>query len=205
MRDRYREHVRAAVLEAAHESIVERGWERVRMGEIADAVGVSRALLYKEFKDKRGLGEAVVLQEAARFIQGIEEVLAPHRADAGGGLAAAVDFTLEEAERSPLLRAVLISNGELSSQSATGILPLLTTSAQLLDLATRSLAGWLTSNFPDLVAEEVSDAADALVRLTVSHLAVPTWTLSETSRKITDVGLRYLGLSVRPTAESLPQ
>ncbi|WP_278255486.1 TetR/AcrR family transcriptional regulator [Nocardioides convexus] len=112
MRDRYREHVRAAVLETAHDLIVKRGWERVRMGEIADAVGVSRALLYKEFKDKPGLGEAVVLREAARFIDGIEEVLAHHRADAGRGLAAAVDFTLEEAERSPLLRAVLISNGE---------------------------------------------------------------------------------------------
>ena len=106
---------------------------------------------------------------------------------------------LEEAERSPLLRAVLISNGELSSQSATGILPLLTTSAQLLDLSTRSLANWVTYNFPDLVTEEVSDVADALVRLTVSHLALPTWTRPETSRKITEVGLRYLGLSVRPS------
>jgi AcrR family transcriptional regulator len=205
MRDRYREHVRAAVLETAHDLIVERGWERVRMGEIADAVGVSRALLYKEFKDKPGLGEAVVLKEAARFIDGIEEVLARHRADAGRGLAAAIDFTVEEAERSPLLRAVLISNGELSSQSATGILPLLTTSSQLLDLATRSLATWVTSNFPDLDAEEVSDAADALVRLTVSHLALPRWTRPETSRKITEVGLRYLGLSVAPSPDLSPK
>ena len=51
------------------------------MSEIAEAVGISRALLYKEFGDKPGLGEAVVLREAARFIEGIEGVLAHHDAD----------------------------------------------------------------------------------------------------------------------------
>ena len=96
MRERYREHVRAAVLETAHDLIAERGWERVRMGEIAEAVGVSRALLYKEFGDKPGLGEAVVLREAARFIEGIENVLAHHGSDASSGLAASVGFVLED-------------------------------------------------------------------------------------------------------------
>ena len=81
MRERYREHVRAAVLETAHDLIAERGWDRVRMSEIAEAVGVSRALLYKEFGDKPGLGEAVALREAARLIEGIEDVLA-HRIEA---------------------------------------------------------------------------------------------------------------------------
>ncbi len=194
MRERYRDHVRAAVLETAHDMIVERGWDRVRMGEIADTVGVSRALLYKEFKDKPGLGEAVVLREAVRFVDGIEGVLECFRSDVSRGLAAAVDYTLEEAERSPLLRAVLIANGDPTSQSATGMLPLLTTSARSLDLATRSLARWVTSNFPDLDVQEVFDAADALVRLTVSHLALPTGSRSDTSHKITEVGRRYLGL-----------
>ena len=42
----------------------------------------------------------------------------------------------------------------------------------------------------------MADAAEALVRLTVSHLALPTMSRKDTSRKITEVGLRYLGLSV---------
>ncbi|MEQ7847267.1 MULTISPECIES: TetR/AcrR family transcriptional regulator [Nocardioides] len=197
MRERYREHVRAAVLETAHDLIAERGWERVRMGEIAEAVGVSRALLYKEFGDKPGLGEAVVLREAARFIEGIENVLAHHGSDASSGLAASVGFVLEEAENSPLLRAVLISNRD-SPPPATGILPLLTTSAQLLELASGSLARWLTSHVAGLRADEVSDAAEALVRLTVSHLALPTRSRADTARKITEVGLRCLGLPITP-------
>lgn len=41
MRERFREHMRSSVLEAAHDLIVDRGWDRVRMGEVADRAGVS--------------------------------------------------------------------------------------------------------------------------------------------------------------------
>ena len=194
MRERYREHVRATVLETAHDLIAERGWDRVRMGEIAETVGISRALLYKEFGDKPGLGEAVVLRAASRFIDGIEDVLAHHGADAAAGLAASVEYVLHEAEDSTLLRAVLIANRDAATL-ANGILPLLTTSAQLLELASRSLAKWLTTRVPGLSGGEAADAADALVRLTVSHLALPTLSREDTARKITEVGLRYLGLT----------
>ena len=78
MRERYREHVRTAVVEAAHDLIADRGWERVRMGEIAEAVGISRALLYKEFGDKPGLGEAVVLRTEPRGVVGFEVILSAY-------------------------------------------------------------------------------------------------------------------------------
>lgn len=202
MRERYREHVRGAVLETAHELIAERGWDRVRMSEVAHAVGVSRALLYKEFGDKSGLGEAVALREATRFIKGIEDVLVRHGSDAAAGLAASVDFVLEEAENSPVLRAVLIPSRQ-PSPPATGILSLLTTSAQLLELASGSVARWLTSQVAGLREDEVSDAAEALVRLMVSHLALPTRSREDTARTITDVGLRCLGLPARQGGESI--
>jgi AcrR family transcriptional regulator len=194
MRERYRAHVRQAVLEIAHDLIAERGWDRVRMGEVAERAGISRALLYKEFGDKPGLGEAVVLREASRFIEGIDGVLALHGTDPAAGLGASVAYVLEEAERSPLLRAVLISSRDADAAASTGILPLLTTSAPLLELASRSLANWLSVHLPGGEDDEVADAADALVRLTVSHLALPTMSKSQTAQKITTVGLRYLGL-----------
>lgn len=194
MRERYRAHVREAVLEVAHGLIAERGWDRVRMGEVAERVGISRALLYKEFGDKAGLGEAVVLREASRFIEGIDGVLALHGADPATGLGASIAYVLEEAERSPLLRAVLISSRDAQTAVSTGILPLLTTSAELLELASVSLANWLSVHVPGVEDAEVADVADALVRLTVSHLALPTLSRAQTAQKITEVGLRYLGL-----------
>lgn len=93
MRERFKEHMRLAVLEAAHDLTVDRGWDRVRMGQVADRAGVSRAALYKEFGDKAGLGEAVVLREASRFLEGIRGALEAHIGDAKRGIAAAVDYT----------------------------------------------------------------------------------------------------------------
>lgn len=196
MRERFREHMRSVVLEACHDLIVERGWDRVRMGEVADRAGVSRAALYKEFGDKAALGEAVVLREASRFLEGIQWALEAHVGDAKRGITAAVDYTLTEAERSPLLKAVLISNRDLERgrQTSTGMLPLLTTSAQLLDLASDTLAGWVADNYPRLDPDEVTDAADTMVRLTVSHLALPKWDRTATARKISEVAVRFLSL-----------
>src|SRR5690349_11464319 len=67
-RESYRAHVRERTLEAAYAETVEKGWERVRVGQVATKVGVSRALLYKEFGDKQGLGAALVLHESERFL-----------------------------------------------------------------------------------------------------------------------------------------
>jgi AcrR family transcriptional regulator len=49
------EALRARVLFAAAECFNARGVGKVRMGEVAEAAGVSRALLYKYFGDKGGL------------------------------------------------------------------------------------------------------------------------------------------------------
>jgi AcrR family transcriptional regulator len=195
LRDSYRQHLRDRVLEVAHELVVAKGWEKVRVGEIAELAGTSRAMLYKEFGDKQGLGDALVLREAQRFLDGIRAELGKHDGDAAGGLAAAVQYTLREAARSPLLKAVLISHREAPfAEASKGMLPLLTTSFSILEVASAALAGWFGEQFPELDTEDVADATDALVRLTVSHLALPNATIVRTGGRITEVGLRYLGL-----------
>ena len=42
--------------------------------------------------------------------------------------------------------------------------------------------------------DEVTDAADTMVRLTVSHLALPRWDRTATARKISEVAVRFLSL-----------
>ena len=49
LRAEFRRQVRERVLEAAYAHTVERGWDRVRVGEIAVESGVSRPTLYREF------------------------------------------------------------------------------------------------------------------------------------------------------------
>ena len=77
LRQSYRAHLRQrGTLEAAYAETVEKGWDKVRVGHIATSDwGSARMLCCKEFGDKQGLGEALVLHEAERFLAGIQNVL----------------------------------------------------------------------------------------------------------------------------------
>ncbi|MCA2323115.1 helix-turn-helix transcriptional regulator, partial [Mycobacterium intracellulare] len=84
--------MREQVLRAARDLTIEKGWHRVRMSEVAKLVGVSRPTLYKEFTDKQGLGDALVVSEGERFLNGIHAVSAQHAGDVRGGITAAVSY-----------------------------------------------------------------------------------------------------------------
>ena len=110
-------------------------------------------------------------------------------------------FTLDEATASPLLKAVLTSNpADVSEETArgTGMLPLLTSSTTLLQIASHELVRWFAAHFPQLDGDDVADGVDALVRLTVSHLVLPAGDRQTTGRQISRVALRYLGLEEPP-------
>ncbi|BCO71503.1 hypothetical protein MINTM008_08380 [Mycobacterium intracellulare] len=181
----FRQHMREQVLRAARDLTIEKGWHRVRMSEVAKLVGVSRPTLYKEFTDKQGLGDALVVSEGERFLNGIHAVSAQHAGDVRGGITAAVSYTLEEAEASPLLKAVLTSNRptDKTVSETTGMLPLLPTSASLLELSSAALVTWFNEHFPGLDADDVHEVADALVRLTVSHVVLPSADASLTGER----------------------
>jgi AcrR family transcriptional regulator len=191
----FRRHLRKEAIRAAHALTLEKGWDRVRVSEVAALIGVSRPTLYKEFGDKQGLGDALVLEEAERFLVGIGATLDDHRDALEEAIPAAVRYTLNEASSSPLLKSVLTSPGADSRPEETGVLPLLTTSASMLELASARLVGWIGKHFPQLDSDDVIDGVDALIRLTISHVVLPTSDSAETGRRISEVALRYLGLA----------
>ncbi|MCD2129564.1 TetR family transcriptional regulator [Rhodococcus ruber] len=191
----FRRHLREEAIRAAQVLTVEKGWERVRISEVAALIGVSRPTLYKEFGDKQGLGDALVLQEAERFLLGITAVLDAHRGAVEEAIPAAVRYTLDEAAASPLLRVVLTAPSADTPREETGVLPLLTTSASMLELTSERLEAWLVEHFPQIDGEVVADCVDALIRLTISYLVLPTTGSAETGRRITRVALRCLGFA----------
>jgi hypothetical protein len=98
-----------------------------------------------------------------------------------------------------LLRAVLVSHRDPALETSAldarkGMLPLITTSGRLLDVASDALAAWMHQQFPQLDVVDVQNATDALVRLAVSHLALPGADAEATGQQISEVALRYLGL-----------
>lgn len=171
LRSAFRRQVRARVLDEARGLVLDRGWDGVRMADVAAAAGLSRPTLYAQFGDRRGLGEALVLRELEVFLAGVRAALDAHAGHAEAALRAGVRFALEEGERNALLRAVLTS----ARAGHTGLLPLLTTDASVVLAAVLAvLREWAARELPAVPRDDVDAAADALARLTVSHLVSPS-------------------------------
>ena len=180
LRLEFRRQVRERVLATALEHTVERGWERVRVGEVAVDSGVSRPTLYREFGNKDGLGEALMTREADRFFAAIAEELGRHD-EIPAAVSAATRLTLEEAAANPLLRAVLTG----SRSGDAGLLPFLTSRSESIRESARALlATWFNQRRPELLPTLVEETVDALVRLVISHIVAPALDPVEVGQRV---------------------
>ncbi len=158
---------REALLDAAYDAALAGDWDRVRMVDVARAGGVSRQTLYYEFGSKEALAEALALREAVRWMAGADTAIVGHDGTPSEAVAAGTVWTLEEAARNPLLKAVL-------TEDEGGLLPYLTTRGSSLQTAAREhLAEHLAARWPQIPAERVALVADTVTRLTFSHLVLP--------------------------------
>jgi AcrR family transcriptional regulator len=186
---RVRHQLRRDALDAAYALMADQGWSAVTMTAIAAAVGVSRQTLYKEFSSKDQIGQALVIREAERFIDGVAEHVAAHT-EVGPAIEAAVRYTLGQGATNPLLRTILSGD-----QGGSVLLPLVTTDSRpLFALAGQILGQHITARAPGLDPEDVTATADALVRLTVSHLLQPQDDTDTTVARLTRLAIRGLGL-----------
>lgn len=189
MSEDFRVAARARALDAAHALLLEKGWDKVRFGQIAESARVSRPTLYALFGDKVGLAEALVLRETAAFLDGVAAALAAHPADLRAAVRAAVAFTLEEAGRNPVLHAILTS----TRGGSESLLPMLTTrSGPIITAATEVLVSWLAVAAPQIPDATAREGIDALVRLVVSHLVLPAPDPTSTADRLAGLAMRYL-------------
>ncbi|WP_067467350.1 TetR family transcriptional regulator [Actinomadura macra] len=178
--------VRDSLLDAAAELLVERGYRGVRMQDVAAVAGVSRQTVYNEFGDKWGLAQAVVIRDNDRYLDGIDRVLSEH-ADLYSAVTAAVLFTLEMSADDQLKKAVLTGAG------GDELLPLLTTQAEpVLFTASARIAEHALRLWPELDREALTEIADAAVRLTTSHIMLPSAPPEQVARFIARMVTRYV-------------
>jgi AcrR family transcriptional regulator len=178
--------LRDDLLDAAGELIIERGFRRVRMQDVADAVGVSRQTVYNEFGDKWRLAQALTLRENDRYLDAVDEALNRHE-DLYAAVAAAVAYTLATAADDPLKKAILTGTG------SEDLLPLMTTRAEpVLFEARRRIVEHTLRQWPHLDPAEVTDLADAVVRLTMSHVVLPMDPPEIVAARLARLVARYL-------------
>jgi AcrR family transcriptional regulator len=174
-----KERLRSRLLEAVTAELRERDWSELTMAAIAARAGVSRQSVYNEFGSRGELAQAYVLWEADRFLSSVAAAVAQHRDDPVAALTAAFDVFLGAAAEHPLLRALAASDGSHE------LLPLLTTRGQPLhERATAALAALLLEQFDGVDPSDVHLLCDAVVRLAVSHAALPSGSSRITARSL---------------------
>lgn len=188
--------LRDQLLDAARDLLIDRGWTQVRMAEIANRVGVSRQTVYNEFGSKEGLGEAVAMREADRFLAGISDRLDEHRDDLRAAIRSAVEYTLSEAADNPVLKAVLTA----TRGGADELLPFFTTRSEpILNAAVGLLLAYFDAHWPDigLDADQRRFVLESVVRLVISHLVMPLAPAEEIATQISWLADRIIDFPAR--------
>ncbi|HEX6360227.1 TetR family transcriptional regulator [Actinophytocola sp.] len=152
-----------SIVDAAFEEILAYGLRRTAVDVVARRAGVSRATLYRRFKDKDALVQAVLVRECRRFFGSI--------ADAVASVTAMEDRLVEGfvvgvryARADRLLNRLLASDSE-------ALLPYLTTNGALVVAAARD---FLVRQGGATVGERTPEGvAELFVRLAISFTLLP--------------------------------
>ncbi|HSV41078.1 MAG TPA: TetR family transcriptional regulator [Nocardioidaceae bacterium] len=166
-----RSAVRDRLLDAAAEVFAQDGWRHLTMGKVADRAGVSRQTVYNEFGTKPNLAEDLVFRELESFLDLVRDRIESGRTPVEA-IGSAVEGALSLAEVNPLLRAVL----ESAHVGDSELLPFITQSDKLVDRARNEVGDAISTRFPDLPlsSDQLLIAADAIVRIVLSHVTHPT-------------------------------
>ncbi|MBE8523226.1 TetR family transcriptional regulator [Amycolatopsis sp. H6(2020)] len=179
--ERTKASLREALLDAAADLLPDRGHAGLRMADVAAKAGVSRQTVYNEFGSKAALTQAVALRTASEFLDGIRQ-----RFETADGLLAgihhAVVYTIEHARENRLVAAAL------GTEAGEDLLPLLTSRGEPILTAAADLAAEQYREFePGLSAEAAALLAETVVRLSLSHLVLPTHSAAEAADAVTAV------------------
>jgi len=174
--------LRDTVLDAVHELLENRPWAEVTMGEVAERAGVSRQTLYNTFGGRDELSQAYVIREADRFLALVAETVRANGGDPRAALSGALGIFLSAAATHPLVRAIA------SSKDSDELLALITVrGGPVLGGVTSGLARVIAETWPGLPGPETHFLADCLVRLAISHAALPSSSPQETADGIAEI------------------
>jgi AcrR family transcriptional regulator len=161
--------LRDTLFGAARDQLESRAWSEITMSDIAGAAGVSRQTLYKEFGSRDEFGQAFVIHEGERFLDGVEAAVREHLDDPRAAIDAALSTFLRSAGEDPLVRILLSDDG------TGGMLPFVTTQGMpVVQWATARLTATIEEGWPQAPPEKVRLLAESLVRLAISYITAPS-------------------------------
>lgn len=190
-REAWRRQMRDDVLDAARAMAAEKGWDSVSLSQVAARAEVSRPTVYKEFGSRGGLSRALVHREAERFLLGVDRALREPAPTASDALAAAVLYALQEARDNVLVTSVV----KAARDGTDSLLPYLTARSEPVVTGARLMVrAWCETHFQQFDMARTDQAADVIVRLTLSHIVLPPpdHSLRESAEVITAAAMGVL-------------
>ena len=152
------------------------------MADVAHRAGVSRQTLYNSFGARRELARAYVEREAERFLAAVDVAVREHAERPHEALAAALEVFLATAAEHPLVRAIV------SAEGGDELLALVTTrGGPLIARASGHLRALLVGTWPALAPADAEAIAETLVRLAISHAALPLRDPAATARQVAGI------------------
>ncbi len=177
-----RQALRSTLLEAARELLRQRRWNDITMAEISTAAGVSRQTLYNEFGSRSGFVQAYLLYDADRILSAVERAIESAGPEPAITIEHAFQVFLETISDDPL--AVTVVSGD----DPDGLLALVTTrGGPVLQIAAMRLGGAIQVKWPEAAAADVQLLAEQLVRLAISHAALPDGETAATAKAISQL------------------
>ena len=177
-----KELLRETLFGAARDELQSRAWSEITMSDIAGAAGVSRQTLYKEFGSRDEFGQAFVIHEGERFLDGVDAAVREHLDDPRAAVGAALSTFLHAAGEDPLVRILLSDDG------TGGMLPFVTTQGMpVVHWATARLTKTIEDGWPQAPDADVKLLAESLVRLAISYITAPTDSPEKTAAQTGDL------------------
>jgi AcrR family transcriptional regulator len=165
------ERRRESILEAAIPAFAEQGYDGVRTQDLASSAGVSEALIYQHFENKRDLYSEAMRNSSQSLPARILEATSGS-ADAGDrlerGLAAFLEFVADRSNGWPLLREQ-IADPELAARQQALRADALGALVELLALDPRATASSVGRGQLEQLAEIIAGGAEALAGWARTH------------------------------------
>ena len=191
-----RELLRTTLLDSARALLRERRWSDITMADIAAGAQVSRQTLYNEFGNRAELVQAYLLYDADRILTAVETAIENAGGDPETTIREAFGVFIETIAADPLAIAVL------SGDDDDGLLSLVTTrGGPVVSIAADRLGAVIGRIWPDALPSDVRIFSEHLVRLAISHAALPGADPARTAQQVATVLAPFAELALQRGVE----
>lgn len=162
-----RQLLRASALDATRELLTEKSWNDITMAHIAEAAGMSRQTLYKEFTSRQGLASGYLIRFVDEFLEEVEREVALHHSDPRGAVSAAFRAFFDAGARDPMVVSIV------GPRPQHDLLSLVTTDGTpLLEHASARLAEIFMTSWANVDRVHAEMFGSTIVRLAISHVTL---------------------------------